>query len=181
MRRSDQRRDAVFASYQRDVTGRPLAELLADAKPLTRELAEGVDAEREELDETIAEYAKGWTVDRIAPLDLNVMRVALYEIEAGETPVEVAIDEAIDRQGVLRRRRSEVHQRHPRRDRARAGAGEVSRLREIAERLRLISTELEGEGLGDERAAELAAEAADLSAEAVEEANRQAREAASAG
>jgi N utilization substance protein B len=96
MRRSDQRRDAVFASYQRDVTGRPLAELIADSKPLTRELAEGVDAEREELDETIAEYAKGWAVDRIAPLDLNVMRVALYEIEAGETPVEVAIDEAVE-------------------------------------------------------------------------------------
>jgi len=96
MRRSDQRRDAVFASYQRDVTGRPLAELIADSKPLTRELAEGVDAEREELDETIAEYAKGWTVDRIAPLDLNVMRVALYEIEEGETPVEVAIDEAVE-------------------------------------------------------------------------------------
>ncbi len=96
MRRSDQRRDAVFASYQRDVTGRPLAELIADAKPLTRALAEGVDAEREELDETIAEYAKGWTVDRIAPLDLNVMRVALYEIETGETPVEVAIDEAVE-------------------------------------------------------------------------------------
>jgi N utilization substance protein B len=96
MRRSDQRRDAVFASYQRDVTGRPLAELIADSKPLTRELAEGVDSEREELDETIAEYATGWTVDRIAPLDLNVMRVALYEIEAGETPVEVAIDEAVE-------------------------------------------------------------------------------------
>jgi N utilization substance protein B len=96
MRRSDQRRDAVFASYQRDVTGRPLSELLADSKPLTRELAEGVDAEREELDEVIAEYAKGWTVDRIAPLDLNVMRVALYEIEEGETPVEVAIDEAVE-------------------------------------------------------------------------------------
>jgi N utilization substance protein B len=96
MRRSDQRRDAVFASYQRDVTGRPLAELIADSKPLTRELAEGVDAEREELDETIAEYAKGWTVDRIAPLDLNVMRVALYEIEAGAVPVEVAIDEAVE-------------------------------------------------------------------------------------
>jgi N utilization substance protein B len=96
MRRSDQRRDAVFASYQRDVTGRPLAELIADSKPLTRELAEGVDADREELDETIAEYARGWTVDRIAPLDMNVMRVALYEIEEGETPVEVAIDEAIE-------------------------------------------------------------------------------------
>ena len=97
MRRSDQRRDAVFASYQRDVTGRPLDELLADAKPLTRELAEGVEEAREELDETIAEHLRGgWTVDRIAPLDLNVMRVALFEIEEGETPYEVAIDEAVE-------------------------------------------------------------------------------------
>jgi N utilization substance protein B len=96
MRRSDQRRDAVFASYQRDVTGRPLAELITDSKPLTRELAEAVDAEREELDEVIAAYAKGWTVDRIAPLDLNVMRVALYEIEEGVVPVEVAINEAVE-------------------------------------------------------------------------------------
>src|SRR4051794_11913612 len=96
MRRSDQRRDAVFANYQRDVTGRPLAELIAAARPLTRELAEGVDVEREELDEVIAEYAKGWTVDRIAPLDLNVMRVALYEIEYTETPAEVAINEAVE-------------------------------------------------------------------------------------
>jgi transcription antitermination protein NusB len=97
MRRSDQRRDAVFASYQRDVTGRPLAELVAEAKPLTRELAEGVDANREDLDETISEYLRsGWTVDRIAPLDLNVMRVALFEIEEGETPFEVAIDEAVE-------------------------------------------------------------------------------------
>jgi len=97
MRRSEQRRDAVFASYQRDVTGRPLAELIADAKPLTRELAEGVDEHREELDETIAAHAKGgWTVDRIAPLELNVMRVALYEIEEGMVPYEVAIDEAVE-------------------------------------------------------------------------------------
>lgn len=96
MRRSDQRRDAVFANYQRDVTGRPLAELIGDAKPLTRELAEGVDTHREELDETIAAYARGWTVDRIAPLDMNVMRVALFEIEEGEVPVEVAIDEAVE-------------------------------------------------------------------------------------
>ncbi len=96
MRRSEQRRDAVFASYQRDVTGRPLAELIADARPLTRELAEGVDEEREELDETIGEFAKGWSVDRIAPLDLNVMRVALYEIEHEQVPHEVAIDEAVE-------------------------------------------------------------------------------------
>jgi N utilization substance protein B len=97
MRRSDQRRDAVFVSYQRDVTGRPLDELVADAKPLTKELAEGVDDAREELDDVIAEHLRtGWTIDRIAPLDLNVMRVALFEIEEGETPYEVAINEAVE-------------------------------------------------------------------------------------
>lgn len=96
MRRSDQRRDAVFANYQRDVTGRPLEELLGEARPLTRELAAGVDHHREELDETIAAHAKGWTVDRIAPLDMNVMRTALYEMEFMDTPAEVAIDEAVE-------------------------------------------------------------------------------------
>ena len=96
MRRSDQRRDAVFANYQRDVTGRPLEELIVDARPLTRELAVGVDEEREELDEVIAEHAKGWTVDRIAPLDMNVMRTALYEMEFTDTPAEVAINEAVE-------------------------------------------------------------------------------------
>ncbi len=96
MRRSDQRRDAVFVNYQRDVTGRPLEELMGEARPLTRELAEGVDTHREELDEVIAAHARGWTVDRIAPLDLNVMRTALYEIEFTDTPAEVAINEAVE-------------------------------------------------------------------------------------
>jgi N utilization substance protein B len=96
VRRSDQRRDAVFASYQRDVTGRPLEELVAEARPLTRELAEGVESHREELDDEIAAHATGWAVERLAPLDLNVMRVALYEIEFTEVPHEVAIDEAVE-------------------------------------------------------------------------------------
>jgi N utilization substance protein B len=97
MRRSDQRRDAVFACYQRDVTRRPLGELLAEARPFTRELAEAVDAHREELDATIAAHARGWELGRIAPLELNVMRVALYEIEHSEdVPHEVAIDEAVE-------------------------------------------------------------------------------------
>jgi transcription antitermination protein NusB len=96
MRRSDQRRDAVFVNYQRDVTGRPLEELLGEARPLTRDLAEGVDTHREELDDTIAAHARGWTVDRIAPLDMNVMRTALYEMEFTDTPAEVAINEAVE-------------------------------------------------------------------------------------
>jgi N utilization substance protein B len=97
MRRSDQRRDAVFACYQRDVTGRPLGELIADARSLTRKIAEGVEAHREELDATIGRLAKGWELERIAPLDLNVMRVALYEMEhSDDVPTEVAIDEAVE-------------------------------------------------------------------------------------
>jgi transcription antitermination protein NusB len=97
MRRSDQRRDAVFVCYQRDVTGRPLSELVADSRTFTRELAEAVEAHREELDAAIAAHARGWTLDRIAPLELNVMRVALYEIEhSDDVPTEVAIDEAVE-------------------------------------------------------------------------------------
>jgi hypothetical protein len=53
----------------------------------------------------------------------------------------------------------------------------MSRLAEISERLQAIAAELGGESLDDERAAELAREAAELSAEAVEEANRRMREA----
>jgi N utilization substance protein B len=86
----------VFASYQRDVTGRSLEELIAESRPLTREIAEGVDYYREELDDEIEAHAKGWAVDRLAPLDLNVMRVALYEIEHTDVPAEVAIDEAVE-------------------------------------------------------------------------------------
>ena len=97
MRRSEQRRDAVFALYQHEVTGRPLGELLRDAKPFTRELAEAVEASRPELDEVIARHSQNWSLQRIAPLERNIMRVALHEaIKVDDVPVEVAIDEAVE-------------------------------------------------------------------------------------
>jgi transcription antitermination protein NusB len=97
MRRSDQRRDAVFACYQRQVTGRSIEDVLADSKPFTRELVEGVETNLDDLDGKIASHAKGWHLERIAPLELNVMRVALYEIEhSDDVPAEVAIDEAVE-------------------------------------------------------------------------------------
>jgi transcription antitermination protein NusB len=97
MRRSDQRRDAVFALYQHEVTGRPLEELLDGAKPFTQQLAEQVDAGRPELDELIARHSKGWALERIAPLERNIMRVALFEaLHRDDVPVEVAIDEAVE-------------------------------------------------------------------------------------
>jgi N utilization substance protein B len=97
VKRSDQRKDAVFALYQRDVTGNPLAELLGEAKPYTRELAESTEERQEELDELISRHSKGWALDRIAPLEKNIMRVALYEaMNEEDVPVEVAIDEAVE-------------------------------------------------------------------------------------
>src|SRR4051794_21848653 len=98
MRRTEQRRAAVFALYQRDVTGRPLADLVdARATPFTRELVEGVDAEAEQLDALIERHARDWSVDRIAPLERNILRVALHELlHRGDIPDEVAIDEAIE-------------------------------------------------------------------------------------
>jgi N utilization substance protein B len=96
VRRSDQRRDAAVALYQREVTGRPLEELLADAKPFTRELAVGADEHLAELDAEISRLAKGWALERIAPLQLSLIRVALYELsECDDLPHEVAIDEAV--------------------------------------------------------------------------------------
>jgi N utilization substance protein B len=97
VRRSDQRRDAVFALYQHEVTGRPLDELIEGARPFTRELAEGVEANRGELDGLIARHSQGWTLERIAPLERNIMRVALHEaLNREDIPVEVAIDEAVE-------------------------------------------------------------------------------------
>jgi len=86
------------ALYQRDVTRRPIDELLGrGASPFTRELAEGVDADRAELDDLIARHSEGWALDRIAPLERSILRVALYELlHRDDVPDEVAIDEAIE-------------------------------------------------------------------------------------
>jgi transcription antitermination protein NusB len=97
VRRSDQRRDAVFALYQRDVTGRELDELLNGARGFTRELAEGTREREGELDADISRLAHGWALERIAPLERSIMRVALFEMRyRDDIPTEVAIDEAVN-------------------------------------------------------------------------------------
>ena len=96
MRRSDQRRDAAFALYQRDVTGRPLDDLLTDVKPFTRDLAEGADANLAEIDAEIWRQRARLDMERIAPLELGIMRIAVFEIlHREEIPVPVSIDEAV--------------------------------------------------------------------------------------
>jgi N utilization substance protein B len=97
-RRSEQRRAAVVALYQGDVTGRPALDLLdRNATAFTRELVEGVLADQAELDELIATHSSGWTLDRIAPVERNILRVALHELlSRPDVPAEVAIDEAVE-------------------------------------------------------------------------------------
>jgi len=98
MSRSDQRRAAVVALYQREVTGRSLDELVPrDAIAFTKELVEGVERDQDALDAVIERHAVGWTLDRIAPLERSILRVALYEMQSREDiPAEVAIDEAVE-------------------------------------------------------------------------------------
>ncbi|MEX1142911.1 MAG: transcription antitermination factor NusB [Thermoleophilaceae bacterium] len=98
MRRTDQRRAAVVALYQADLTGRPIGELLPrEATQFTRELSEGVGREGEQLDALIERHATGWTLDRIAPLERSILRVALFELlHRSDVPAEVAIDEAVE-------------------------------------------------------------------------------------
>jgi N utilization substance protein B len=103
-RRSDQRRAAVFAIYQHDVTGREVDDVFErDASEFTRALAHATDDYTPELDGLIEQHAKGWTVDRIAPLEKAIMRVALLEMlhgdaVPGDTPIPAAgaIDEAVE-------------------------------------------------------------------------------------
>jgi N utilization substance protein B len=96
MRRSDQRRAAVFALYQDEVTGRPAADSIEERAPFAHELVAGVEANRDELDSEIARLAKGWQLDRIAALEKSILRVALYELRhRDDIPDEVAIDEAV--------------------------------------------------------------------------------------
>lgn len=96
MSRKSARRDALFVLYQWDVTGKRLASLHAgELDPYAQELTEGVAAETEELDARINDASSEWSVDRLGALERNVLRIALFELERGEVPLEVAIDEAV--------------------------------------------------------------------------------------
>jgi transcription antitermination protein NusB len=104
MRRTDQRRAAVIALYQHDLTGRELAETLPrDSSLFARALAHAAADRAEELDAVIDQHAHGWSVERIQPLERSIMRVALIEMlhpDAAPSdqpiPPEGAIEEAVE-------------------------------------------------------------------------------------
>jgi transcription antitermination protein NusB len=103
-RRSDQRRAAAFALYEHAVTGKELDDVYErDTSAFTRALAYAAQDYAPDLDDLIARHARGWAIDRIAPLERAIMRIALVEILhpdaiPADTPIpaEGAIDEAVE-------------------------------------------------------------------------------------
>ena len=97
---------ALQLLYAWESDGRPdLEEVARRMARLTRtpapvfqsalELARGVVAERAELDAACAEAAEHWRLDRLALIDRNILRLAVYELVHERVPPKVAIDEAL--------------------------------------------------------------------------------------
>ncbi len=103
-RRTDQRRAAIWALYQSDLLQRPLNDTFPrDVHAFTRVLATEVEQHQAELDAMITQYASGWSLGRIAPLERSILRVGLLEMTRpellpGEEPIppEGAINEAVE-------------------------------------------------------------------------------------
>jgi N utilization substance protein B len=82
--------------YQWDLSGAEIgAQYQGEIDPWARTLAEEVVANAPELDERITAAAEGWTASRLGVVERSALRVAIHELERGEVPAEVAIDEAV--------------------------------------------------------------------------------------
>jgi transcription antitermination protein NusB len=94
--RREARRTALVLLFQWDVTGKPLGSLFeGDVDPWALELAENVSASTADLDARITEAARDWSADRLGAVERNILRIALYELDRGEVPLAVVIDEAV--------------------------------------------------------------------------------------
>jgi N utilization substance protein B len=102
------RKRALDVLYQADLRGEPrprvLSAYLAQLEepkpqylPYTVRLVEGVESHAERIDELLASYAEGWTLDRMPVIDRNLARIAVYElIYNDEIDAPVAITEAVE-------------------------------------------------------------------------------------
>jgi N utilization substance protein B len=79
----------TFRDEQAEVTGRALE--------FAEELVRGAQAHREVIDEAIKARSKNWSLPRMPRVDLNVMRLAAYELMfRPDIPKKVSINEAIE-------------------------------------------------------------------------------------
>lgn len=95
-------REAVLRSlYRREFLPEAAVELPAPQRlgkehEFARDLLLGTIAHQEEIDHIIDRRAQGWGIDRLALVDRNILRLALYELLHSDTPPEVVIDEAVE-------------------------------------------------------------------------------------
>jgi len=96
MTRRQARRQALFLVYQWDLgDGEIGARYGGELDPWGRALAEETVAQAAELDTRITAAAEGWTADRLGVVERSALRVAILELDRGEVPPEVVIDEAV--------------------------------------------------------------------------------------
>jgi len=99
--RSDARERALYLLYEAHskaiAPNDAIALQVLEPDELTVLLVTGVGEHRERLDTAIGARAKGWTLERMPVLDLNVLRLGAYELaERPEVPVAVVLDEAVE-------------------------------------------------------------------------------------
>jgi N utilization substance protein B len=102
--RSKARKRALDFLYEADIKNVSANELFTkrgaselSQEPYVGELISGVTEHIGKIDELIMTYAQGWDMDRMPPIDRNILRIALFEILWGnEIPIEVAADEAVE-------------------------------------------------------------------------------------
>jgi len=72
----------------------------ARAEKKTRDFAnrlfEGTVGVEKELDRLIEKHAENWRLDRLAAIDRNILRLAVYELRAADNPAKVVINEALE-------------------------------------------------------------------------------------
>jgi N utilization substance protein B len=96
--RRQARRQALMLLYQWDLGGGATelgAQYAGEIDPWARALATEVTEHAERLDERITEAAEGWTAARLGAVERTSLRIAIRELERGEVPPEVVIDEAV--------------------------------------------------------------------------------------
>ena len=99
--RSEARERALYLLYEaesKSITPIEAIELqVFEPDDMTQVLVRGVAAHRDELDHAIAGRAKGWTIERMPVLDLNVLRIGSFELaHRPDVPTAVVLDEAVE-------------------------------------------------------------------------------------
>ena len=56
----------------------------------------GTVAHKSSIDEKISDYAKGWSIERIAHISLAILRLCAYELLYTDIPTPIAINEAVE-------------------------------------------------------------------------------------